>query len=228
MRGVILSVEDRFTYVLDETGAFRRIYSRSSHKAGGEIKLIEARSGGRRRSRILSFSAVAACFVILVGGFSFASSWDGTAYALYIDINPSVRFEVNNFDQVISQQSLNEDGAELLNSAKPNGYVMSALGSLVADAQESGTITEYGVAVTMVGGSNEKFQKLSEMADSAFSLVNVHLNYMTEQEESLALKHDATPHQFYLAKGVCEKYPDIGIEDALKMPMDYLNELLEN
>jgi len=226
MQGIILRVEDRFSYILDDTGTFRKIYSKPSHKAGCEISIDKAESGGRRRTHIRTFSAVAACFVILVGGFAFSNSWDWTSYAVYVDVNPSVRLDVNKYDRVISQQSLNADGATLLSKAKPSGNVISALDSVLNDAAKEGKISDYGVAVTVVGSGDKKYKQLVKLTggDQRFSVM--HLSYTSKNEESKALSSGATPSKYKLAKMAHEKYRNLSLDTAIKFQSDYLQDLI--
>ena len=226
MRGVILSVEDRFTFVLDDSGAFRKIYSKPSHKAGSEISFSESEYGGRRRRRVSTLSAVAACFVVLIGGFAFSNSWDWTSYAVYVDTNSSVRLDVNQFDRVISQQSLNADGADLLSKTKSNGNVISALDSIVNDAAKNGVVSDYGVSVTIAGAGSEKYKQLLNLTKKDMRFSNMHLSYVSKNEEMQALSNGATPNKYRLAKMAHEKYHTLPLKTAIKFQSDYLNDLI--
>jgi hypothetical protein len=171
-------------------------------------------------------SAIAACFVVLVGGYAFADKWDGAAYSIYVDINPSVKLEVNSFDQVISQQSLNPDGVALLQNAKPNGPVISALGSMIQEAARTDYITDNGITITMVGGDESKYKSLSALVQEAFGKFGVRLLYTTPEEEAYALKNGATPYKYDLAKRVHAAYPDLKIDTAVRLPAGYLEDLI--
>jgi hypothetical protein len=171
-------------------------------------------------------SAIAACFIVMVSGYAFANEWDGAAYALYVDINPSVKLEVNSFDQVISQQSLNADGANLLDQAKPNGPVISAIGEMVSEAVRSDRVTDNGVTITMIGGDSERFAKLAGYAQKAVGGIGIRVVYATAEEEAYALKNGATPYKFDLAKRANVKYPGLKLETAVRLPAGYLEDLL--
>jgi hypothetical protein len=171
-------------------------------------------------------SAIAACFVVMIGGYVFADKWDSAAYSLYIDINPSIKLDVNGFNQVITQQPLNSDGVDLLNKAKPNGSVISAIGDVVSEAVSSNYVTDDGVTITVIGGDSVRMEKLTSVVETAFETVGIKFVYATEAEEAFALEHGATPYKFDLAKRAYEKCEGLPLETAVLLPAGYLEDLL--
>lgn len=63
-----------------------------------------------------NFIVTAACFmlVIITGISGYAAAYRTPSGYIYVDINPSIRLDVNCFDKVISVQPLNEDAEELM------------------------------------------------------------------------------------------------------------------
>jgi hypothetical protein len=213
--------------VLDETGEFRRIYRKAGHEKGLRIGLLPSRGAGRRKERALRNAiALVSCFVVFTGAYLFSGQWDGMAYALYVDINPSVKLQVNNYDQIISQQSMNPDGEQLLDNARPSGSVATAIDRLVKEASQSGFNMENGISITMVGGSDKKYEWLSGIVSRSFGGMKVQVVYVTPEEEQAALDYGVPPYRYLIAKQASAILPDLALDTAVHLPISFLESIV--
>ena len=86
-------------------------------KKGAIIHMSEVKnSKARRRSGLMAIAALAAVFVLCIGGYSLF--WNQTAPVsdsiITLDVNPSLSMHVDSNEKVISVEALNEDAKEVL------------------------------------------------------------------------------------------------------------------
>jgi hypothetical protein len=228
MKGIILNLEKRFTYVLAEDGGFRKVYRKESHRVGDEISIDVAAiaASGRRKNRLRAISVIAACFVCLIGGTAFADQWDSADYSMYIDINPSVRLDVNGTGHVISESSLNADGAAVLDGSDSESSLVDSVKAIIKEAKDTGYIEQYGVTLTLVGASDEMVAEVREMMQGAVPGVDIHVMALTKEEEQDAYSHGVTPLKYKRALIATETYPELNMDQALSMSSEYLADLI--
>lgn len=109
MRGIVMDIKDGRAIIFQKNG-----------------NMVEIKDKGYKIEQTINIAtysykkimAVAACFALV---FIAGISWHSLAYRtpssyIYIDINPSMRLDVNCFDKVISVVPLNEDAVSLAES----------------------------------------------------------------------------------------------------------------
>ncbi|WP_249311865.1 anti-sigma-I factor RsgI family protein [Congzhengia minquanensis] len=109
MRGIVMDIKGGKAIIFQKNGNMVETKDKG-YKIGQTIN-VTAYSHKK-------FMAVAACFaVIFIAGISGHSlAYRTPSSYIYIDINPSVRLDVNCFDKVISVVPLNEDAVSLVES----------------------------------------------------------------------------------------------------------------
>jgi hypothetical protein len=246
MRGVVLQVENEYTWFLDETGCFRKMKSRPEHAVGAEIdvspepvpparkserKLAQAHGRPvlrrRRRLRFRHVTSVAALILLLIGCTIFTNVWDSASYSLYLDINPSVRLEANSLDQIISYTPLNADGEALLESSRPRGSVVAGVATMISEAQSANLVTENGVQLTVVTEDAVKFKALEKLLSFNVYHFDVEVICVTPEEEQQAFSFGVTPMKYRRAQQVAEAFPDISLEQALGVNANVLKKILK-
>ncbi|MDR0851121.1 MAG: hypothetical protein LBN36_01365, partial [Clostridiales Family XIII bacterium] len=140
---------------------------------------------------------------------------------------PSVQFEANGFNRVISNRSLNADGGALLDESKPRGDIISALEDVVTSAMENDYITSEGVTVTIASKNPEIFSVLDDLIQETLSFTKLRIIAITPEEADEALKLGVLPHRYILAKQAAAADADLSFEEALHLKNSFL-ELLIN
>lgn len=109
MRGIVMDIKDGKAIVFQKNGNMVEMKNKG-YKIGQTINVATYSHK--------KFMAVAACFaVIFIAGISgHLLAYRTPSSYIYIDINPSVRLDVNCFDKVISVVPLNEDAVSLVES----------------------------------------------------------------------------------------------------------------
>jgi len=132
MKAVVMEIREASCVVLQKNGIFAEIPNRN-YRVGQQLRL---------RSRLVPWLAAAACFLLLCTA---AIGWYTPISYLYLDINPSLRLEVNCLGQVISVVALNEDAQQLLDTTgNPTGNVSLCMEQLLRGCRTQGYIPDSG------------------------------------------------------------------------------------
>lgn len=109
-KGIITAIHEGRAVALKQDGTFIEVKNRN-YFIGQTIVIPE--------KNYKKYAALAAGFaVLLLGGTSgYAVANTATSY-VYVDINPSIRLDINPFDSVIDVVPLNEDAKMLLSTSK--------------------------------------------------------------------------------------------------------------
>lgn len=123
-----------------------------------------------RKSRWLySLGALAACLVLVVG---VVFKTQDTIYgSVYMEINPSIRIDVNRSDSVIALESLNEDGAALIRDYQYRKKSLDLVVDQLMDrAIEMGFLSEGGrISLSLDGKSSDWVVQKEESLDTHLS-----------------------------------------------------------
>ena len=179
----------------------------------------------RRRTRLRwmkRLAVTAAMFAIFVGGGMFANYWDSVAYSVYVDINPSVRFEVNKADVIISEAPLNNDGENLLSQINAGGKISEAMSSLVSVAKSETDLAEHGIILTIVSGDKPDIDTLVGALQRVAPGTDVAIVYATPEEELKAYNDGITPLKYKRALAAMAVNEGLSYEDAIQLSSDQL------
>lgn len=106
MQGVVMDIKDGRAVVFQKNGDITEIKDKG-YQVGQQI--------GISAYSYKNLMAMAACFLLVfVAGISGYTVYRMPSSYVYVDINPSMRLEMNCFDRVISVVPLNDDAAGLM------------------------------------------------------------------------------------------------------------------
>lgn len=106
MKGIVMDIKDGRAVVFQKNGEITEIKDRG-YRVGQQISISAY--------PYKNFMAMAACFLLVfIAGVSGYMVYRTPASYIYVDINPSMRLEMNCFDRVISVVPLNDDAAGLM------------------------------------------------------------------------------------------------------------------
>lgn len=114
-----------------------------------------------------AFRMAAACFLLIcccAGGLFYFLT---PAYAISIDVNPSIELGINAFDRVVSVQGYNEDGKLLANRLHLQFMNYSdALECIISDASVSDYLTnDETMTVTLIDDTDKSQERLTAVED---------------------------------------------------------------
>lgn len=136
MRGIVMEIQDGHCVVLKDDGTFENLPDRG-YQVGQEITVQVI------KSPLLRYGALAACLLLVcLSGFGIHLYRTPASY-IYLDINPSVRLDLNCFERVIAVVPLNEDAKTLLSAAEiTRTDAQTCINQIVAACQEQRYLNE--------------------------------------------------------------------------------------
>ena len=136
MRGIVMEIQNGRCVVLKDDGTFADLPDRG-YQVGQEIT-VQA-----KKSPVLRYAALAACLLLVcLSGFGVHLYRTPASY-IYLDINPSVRLDLNCFQRVIAVVPLNDDAKTLLSAAEiSRGDAQTCINQIVAACQEQRYLNE--------------------------------------------------------------------------------------
>ena len=148
----IVALKTKQEYFIGQQVSFQK---RDVYRASNIIDFSSAKN-----FRIISTIAAIFVLAILIAGGAFylgrgtAGGFDKTVKALVsVDINPSIEFEINKDDEIISVNCYNKEGQEIIDSLDFRGMVLQeGVNEVVAAAKELGYINE-DVNIVLVSGT---------------------------------------------------------------------------
>lgn len=234
------AVDDRFVNELFEEEA--------------KIVKMPRKTGGYRH-----FAALAASFAVVIlgglamysgginvgnGSVTLGSNIFGIAAAqnsvIMIDVNPSVRIEVNDRDEVVKVEAVNDDALELVAEVNVVGSdSATAVKAVVGELCGDGYITDLknSILVTVVDDSEERSAQLLESAVQSAQAVSEETGYglsiLTQlldddsQYKELSQELSISTGRVWLLEKFSAEHTDFGFEELAKNNIHTLNQLFE-
>ncbi len=212
MRAVIVEVSGKNAVALKRGGEFIKIKN-NNYTIGQEIDVRRSNSNIIRMSRRLS--AVAAAFVIVIGGAVYGNAlFNSPVSYVSLDINPSIEYSLNEFDRVIDARGVNDDGAaivEELGSEVKNKEITDAISLTVEALEAENYITAEDQNYIVIGVYSEKGNHLDSVKNKVDS-------YVPDEEKTLSVSTIA------ITKEVKEASEDMGISAG---KLGYIEEIAQ-
>ena len=204
MKGIVIKSENGRTILLREDGTFVKT-THKDYTPGQEIYLKPTASVGK-------LAALAACLVLICAA---AIGWFAPVSYVYMDVNPSLRLEVNSFGRVIHVVPLNADAQILVQTGQIRGGSVSGCMTDVMDqCHLQGYVSREGTDVEIHIYTGQT-QVAEQVRDTAVTMeqetVSVSVYALSGEENSQAVKHNMP------AKRLC----------AVKSYTDYFGGTLE-
>lgn len=109
----------------------------------------------RRRFPYKRMAAVMACLLLVIAGWRGYSAYFTAVFTISVDVNPSIELDVNRFDEVISVEAYNEDGADIIGAVDMRFLdYREALELLFQNEDMSRYLTQDQLVEIMVCGEN--------------------------------------------------------------------------
>lgn len=160
MKGIVVGVRDKQAAVLGDDGSVENVKNRG-YQIGDVIAVNTFRRSGSRQFRLLA-SVAALVAVFTVSAFAYASP---VGY-VSIDVNPSIQYEINVLDRVLSIEAVNEDAKDLVDKLDvKNMNIQKAMKATLEELIAAGYLEdEEGNEIVVTTGSDnsKKALKLAE------------------------------------------------------------------
>lgn len=187
-KGIIMKIEKDYAIVMCTSGSFVRVVLKDNMTIGQKIFFFQD-DIYEKKSNIISFNkniksyfSIAAAFLIFFIGQFTINNFIVDTY-IGIDINPSLELGLNKYSKVISVNSLNNDGENIIENRKLKGLsINNAINEIIDVSKELNYINNENHSVFLTietkGKEKEGLEKTLEIVkeenkDIEFNLVKV-------------------------------------------------------
>jgi hypothetical protein len=160
MKGIVVGVRDDQAAVLGDDGSVENVRNRG-YQIGDVIAVNTFRRSGSRQFRLLA-SVAALVAVFTVSAFAYTTP---VGY-VSIDVNPSIQYEINVLDRVLSIEAVNGDAKDIVDKLDvKNMNIQKAMRATIEELIAAGYFDdsdENGIVVTTGSDNSKKALKLAE------------------------------------------------------------------
>ena len=201
MQGVVMEIKENRCVVLKKNGTFAEIPNRN-YTVGQTVTL----SGSVVRR---SLSLVACLAVVCLAGAGHHLYFTPASY-IYMDINPSVRLDLNCFERVINVVPLNGDAEALLaDSTIHKGKVSDCMNAIVSACREQDYLNEDNTDIEVsVRTDNAKLETAVENATERIAEENLEVSVyqIDESENESAIEHHISAKRLRAVRAYTEQF----------------------
>ncbi len=219
MKGIVVEIKGKTAIVLKDDGSFDSL--RNNEYKIGEVILTEKVAPFARRRQFRRFGAVAAAFALFTAG---AYAYSLPVAYVSVDINPSIAYELNMFDRVLSVKAMDESAEEIMQLLDlENMSIQKAVRVTTEQLISSGYIDGEDNNIVLVAGSDNSAKaeklaaqltlKVQETIDKKGKKAEVNAESVSlgRVEEAKAL--DVTPGKLNLVQELIDIDEDYEEED---------------
>lgn len=178
MKGIVLETNEKEAAVLFDNGTVSKIKNR--HYGKGQVINMN------NKFKFIAKAGSIAAALAITTATGFAYTTPSTYVSL--DVNPSIEYQLNAFDRVISVIAVNEDGEKIVNELNVNNdKIQKAIFKTVEKLKAEGYLTneDYaGIVIAVSNKSEEKSEKLT-------SEIKGELNKDDDMDEEVLEEADA-------------------------------------
>ncbi|MBL4935702.1 anti-sigma factor domain-containing protein [Clostridium sp. YIM B02515] len=137
--GIVMQLSKRHVFIMTDTGEFLKVKLNKNAAKIGELFTGEVSS----KNTFYKYAAAAASLIFVLLSGSGAYAYYTPTASILVNINPSVKLQLNRWDRVIKSIPLNEDGSALLQSLNlNNNSINSALDKIIDESKKDNFINE--------------------------------------------------------------------------------------
>ncbi len=218
MRGIVMEIKGSRCVILKKDGTFAEIRNRN-YTVGQEVSASTPSVGK-------ALSAAACLAVICTAAFGYHLYYTPTSY-VYMDINPSVRLDLNCFERVIDVVPLNEDAEVLLSHLTiRKGSAEECMNTIVSACQEQEYLNENNTDIEVsVRTDSAKLETEVETASAAIGeeQLEVSVFQMDEEENSSAMERHISARRLRAVRTYTEQFGGT-LDENLELLKDFTND----
>jgi len=233
MKGIIVEVKDNFAAVLSEDGSITKLTDKNY--SIGETVIMK-----NKKAKIIAAVSTTAAVLALTSIGALAYYTPVTYVSL--DVNPSIEYSINTFDQVIDVNAVNDDGEEILEDLDlENMNINEAVDATVNELIDQGYIADDengGVVITTSGDDEEAAQELAEELeeetqtniDEQGKTAEVQAEAIGRERVEAARQLGVTPGKLNLVEKLIAAAPDpaaIDRNEWLNKPVKEINKTIK-
>ncbi len=192
MQGIVMDIKEDRVVILKSDGSMAEITNRN-YTIGQELNI----SSYSYKKYIMVAACLIFCFVTGISGYALCS----TPYSyVYIDINPSLRLDINYFDHIISVVPLNDDAKELINTYHfKSKNTENCINEIVAACRETSYLNEDNnkVDVEVLTTKNNLTMKIdNSVKNLQKNNVDAVVQKISKEENQKAISYKTSPKRY--------------------------------
>ena len=177
-----------------------------------------------------SLAWILSCTLVLGVGLTSVYSYFTQAFALTVDVNPSIEMTVNCFDRVISVKVFNEEGCEIISAVnvKHMNYA-DAVDCLLEEEKACGYLEEEGtVLVAVACPKKEKADQVQDCIDTMQAEKPQTVEVIQPKKVAVieAKKEDMSFGKYQAYLDIHEVAPDVTIEAVKEMSVQDIKTII--
>lgn len=189
MRGIVMDIKKNRAVILKDDGSIAETANRS-YTIGQKINTVSH----LHRKYMLAAACFILCFITSISGYALYTM----PYSyVYLDINPSIRLDINCFDRIISVIPLNDDAESLINAYHfKSKDTEKCIDEIVAACREKSYLNEDNneVEVDVLTTKNKLTKEIDNSVEKLHkNNVNVVLQKISKEENSEAINYQTSP-----------------------------------
>ena len=210
MRGIVLDIKGDRCIVMKKGGSFEEIRNQN-YEIGQEIRFSSP--------AYTKYLSAAACLILVCTAILGYHLYFTPVSFVYLDINPSIRLELNRFERVIDVVPLNDDANDLLSFvtvSKKNAQ--DCINDIVSACQEQHYINEQNTDIDVsICTDDSKLESDVETvsADIEKKELYVSVTQIDEEENQSAMEHHISAKRLRAVKAYTEAFGST-LEENLK------------
>jgi len=185
MHGVVADIQGKLAVLITENGEFTTVNNKN-YTLGQKVSIEK-----KTYAKIVSIAASFLLFFIL--GFGGIKAYNTPVTHVDVDINPSLRLEVNIFDRIVDIIPLNRDAQILIeNSEELSGTVNECLLTLTDNASKLGYVNNNNknVEIFIVSADHDVITDIQEYEKAVAKDVTVEVASVDESTFKIAKEHN--------------------------------------
>ena len=218
MRGIVMEIKGGRCVILKKDGTFAEIRNRN-YTVGQEVSASNPAIGK-------ALSAAVCLVVICTAAFGYHLYYTPASY-VYMDINPSVRLDLNCFERVIDVVPLNEDAEVLLsNLTIRKGSAEECMNTIVSACQEQNYLNEHNTDIEVsVRTDSAKLETEVETTSAAIGeeQLEVSVFQMDAEENDSAMEHHISAKRLRAMRAYTAQFGGT-IDENLALLRNYTND----
>ncbi|MBN2851884.1 MAG: hypothetical protein JXQ23_04025 [Clostridia bacterium] len=158
MKSVVITKGNKKSVLLTSDGQFVNVRTKKQFQEGKETDYVNSH---------MKTLSIAAMFLMILSVATFLVAYNVTSYSVSMDVNPSIEFYANIFNQVIDVNGLNEDGNQIISNLDyKNKKLKEVLVEALAQIEELGYLKDDYVVVVGVDGNEKQVLGIQSVFDS--------------------------------------------------------------
>lgn len=201
MRGIVLEIKNGRCVVLKKDGTFEEVRNRN-YTVGQKVSLS--------KPAYAKYLAAAACLLLVcTAAIGQHLYFTPTSY-VYLDINPSIRLDLNCFERIIDVVPLNDDAETLLSTATiSRKSPRECMNDIVAACQEQDYLNERNTDIEVsVRTDDPKLESAVETVSAAIGETELEVSVfqMDEEENNSAMGYHISARRLRAVRAYTEEF----------------------